>query len=54
MKPYPLMNKAFNRNSTILLKTYENWYPHDDHSCGTLPFISIKVLNILRLRCLKK
>ena len=35
MKCYLLMNTASKRSSTILLKTYENWCPHDEHDCGT-------------------
>ena len=35
MKCYLLMNRASKRNSTISLKTYENWCQHDEHSCQT-------------------
>ena len=35
MKCYLLTNTASKRNSTISLKTYKNWCPHDDYSWGT-------------------
>ena len=35
MKCYLLMNTASKRNSTISLKIYGNWYPHDEHFCQT-------------------
>ena len=33
--PPKIMNTVCKRNSTISLKTYENWGPHDDYSCRT-------------------
>ena len=35
MKCYLLTKTASKRNSTISLNSYENWCPHDDHSCRT-------------------
>ena len=51
MKCFLLINTASKRNSTISLKTYENWCPNDDHSGRTC--VRVTELNIAALGKIK-